>query len=127
MPRDTGPRKRTPAEKAKQAVLAQSTKRVRAAQTTQTISTSGSSITSRFIQFFTLTLSDADDNGNDDDMLLSTASRASDGATSSRATSPVNSNANDTDVVYEIDSDDDDMAPEKPTESAEAELSMQSF
>jgi hypothetical protein len=50
-------------------------------------------------------------------------------STSSHATSPVNSNANDTDVVYEIDSDadDDGIAPEKPAESAEAELSMQSF
>jgi hypothetical protein len=50
-------------------------------------------------------------------------------STSSHAMSPVDSNANDTDVMYEIDSnaDDDSIAPEKPAESAEAELSMQSF
>jgi hypothetical protein len=47
----------------------------------------------------------------------------------SRGTSPIESgtesNGGGTDVVYEIDSDESDIAPEKPAESAQAELSTQ--
>jgi hypothetical protein len=59
-----------------------------------------------------------DSGDNNDDLFL---------ASSSHATSPIDSgnesNEGNTDVVYEIDSDDSDIAPERLAESAQAELS----
>jgi hypothetical protein len=86
---------------------------------------SDSQVCSKIIQCIVhsnITGPDTDDNDDNNDLFLLTASRG---------TSPVDSNANDTDidadVVYEVDdSDDNDIVPEKLAESAQAELSMQS-
>jgi hypothetical protein len=62
---------------------------------------------------------DTDENNNNNNIFLSSASCG---------TSPVNSNANNTDIdyiVYEVgDSNNDNITPEKPAESAQAKLSM---
>jgi hypothetical protein len=66
---------------------------------------------------------DPDSPEDDDDLFMS----------SFRGTSPIDSAADDTDgggsntdIVYEVDDTDneDDIVPEKPAESAQAELSM---
>ena len=141
----SGPRKRTLTEKAKEAALNQSTKRVRPAapapsrvhskakaSTSSKVSTpgpcdeythrwhSGSSISSFLNLLYLLPhlLETDDDIGNDNDSVMLSASRG----TSPRGTSPVeSSHTGNTEVVYEVEDSDDDEVPE----SAEAELSTQ--
>jgi hypothetical protein len=140
MPRDSltpvepisGPRKRTLTEKAKDAAQTQLSKRVRAAagpskdarSKDRVYSISGifPSVSTLFKVHNPTDTDDDEENEDEEDPFLSNASRG---------TSPIGSDDDDdgdtgdtdVDLVCEVDDSDDDVAPEKPAESAQAELS----